>query len=171
MLRFDTPLISSFWQSACADLGIPCDSHHCACTFAEPRNPVRIQAIDALSELALSGQKRGTAHLEMQFREDNIPMREIGDYWIVLKCDGTPMCVVRIIAIEIVPFNQVGPEFAASEGEGDLSRRYWREAHGAYFQAQCDRWGVTWRDDLLVVCENFLTVYRPGNSAMTKRQS
>ena len=64
-------------------------------------------------------------------------MRQVGDYWIVLKCDGSPQCVVQIIGIEILPFNKVGPIFAASEGDGDLSLRYWRQGHMAQFKDQC----------------------------------
>ncbi len=83
--------------------------------------------------------------------------------WIVLKCDGNPVCVVKIIGIDIMPFNQVNPVFAASEG--DLSLDFWRNGHREYFQKQCERWGVTWRESFPVVCGSFITVYRPGDSA------
>ncbi|MBT4890371.1 MAG: ASCH domain-containing protein [Rhodospirillales bacterium] len=164
MRTIDTPEINVFWQDACTALEINIDSPHIACAFAEATSPDRVSAIDAIGELSLSNQKRGTAHLELQFKTDGIPMRNIGDYWIVLKCDGSPICVVKIIALDIVPFNQVGPVFAASEGEGDLSLDYWRNVHGRYFKAQCERWGKEWRDDFSVVCESFITVYRPDAS-------
>ena len=166
MLAYDTTEIAEFWRVAGSSLGLSDDSSRCAYTFAEPNDdPEVVAEIDALAELALAGQKRGTAHLEIQFDKDGIPMRKVGDYWIVLKCDGSPVCVVRIIGIEIVPFNQVGPVFAASEGEGDLSLDYWREGHRAYFEEQCERWGVSWRDDYPVVCESFIVVHRPGKLA------
>ena len=31
------------------------------------------------------------------------------------------------------------------------------------FPDQCKRWGVEWSEDYAVVCENFVTVYRPGD--------
>ena len=146
-------------------MGISSVKPHCASTFAEPRSPDRVAGIDALAQLAHENQKRGTAHLAVQFEHDSIPMRNIGDYWIILKCDGTPICVVQIIGIEITPFDQVGPVFAASEGEGDLSLSYWRDAHIPYYQSQCERWGIAWREDLAVVCESLIAVYRPDDLA------
>ena len=162
MLTFDTPEISSFWKQACAAMGISDESPHCAHTFAEPNRSTDAKKwIDPIADNAVNRMKRGTAHLEMQFELDGIPMRDIGDYWIVLKCDGSPQCVVQIIAIETQPFNRVGPVFAASEGDDDLSLRYWRQGHKAQFLDQCDRWGVAWSEDYPVVCESFVTVYRP----------
>ena len=31
------------------------------------------------------------------------------------------------------------------------------------FLDQCERWGVEWSEDYPVVCESFVTVYRPGD--------
>ena len=165
MLEFDTPEIDEFWEEACAYLGISENSRHCALTFAEPNRETDVaEWIDPIADNAVNRMKRGTAHLAMQFEKDDIPMRQVGDYWIVLKCDGSPQCVVQIIGIEILPFNKVGPIFAASEGDGDLSLRYWRQGHMAQFKDQCKRWDVAWCEDYPVVCESFITVYRPGDT-------
>jgi uncharacterized protein YhfF len=162
MLSFHTPEIDLFWKQACAALGVSEASSHWALTFAEPNNDTDTEEwIDPIADNAVNRIKRGTAHLKMQFELDDVLMREVGDYWVVLKCDGSPQCVVQIIAIEIHPFNEVGPVFAASEGDDDLSLRYWREAHRRYFTEQCERWGVEWCEDYPVVCESFVTVYRP----------
>ena len=74
---------------------------------------------------------------------------------------GKPLCVVRITNVAILPYEDVGLEFAASEGEGDLSLEYWHGAHLGYFQQQCSKWGHEWRDDQPVVCESFEVVHRP----------
>jgi uncharacterized protein YhfF len=163
MLGFDTPEIDEFWKDACSSLGIDENTPHCAYTFAEPNGDPKITLeIDDIAALALAGLKRGTAHLELQFEKDDIPLREVGDYWIVLKCDGTPVCVITLIGTNILPFNQVGPVFAASEGpELGLipSLENWRNGHKEYFIEQCARWGVTFKEDLSVVCESFIKVY------------
>lgn len=162
MLGYDTEEIRSFWKRACAALGINEDTPYCAYTFAEPSgNPKVDPIIDELAEYALEGRKRGTAHLEMHFEIDNIARRNIGDYWIVLKVDGTPLCVVQIIGVAVTPFRDISPVFAASEGEGDLSLRHWRGSHLDYFVEQCERWGVEWSEDHPVVCESFIPVYKP----------
>jgi uncharacterized protein YhfF len=163
----ESPGIDAFWKDACAALEISEDSRHYALPFVEHDEEMDegiIKIIDDIGALAVKSLKRGTCHQAMQFELDDMAMRSVGDYWIIVKTDGTPVCVVKIIGINIVPFNQVGPEFAASEGpEGGLipSHENWSNAHREYFQEQCDRWGVPWREDNPVVCESFITVFRP----------
>ena len=129
--------------------------------FAEPSTPDRAAFIDVLSGMARDGDKRGTAHMRLQFEQEDILLREAGDCWIVTTTDREPLCVVPITGVAITPFDQVGEIFAASEGEGDLSVAHWRGAHIAYFKRQCRRWDREWRDDRPVVCESFELVYRP----------
>lgn len=163
MLFFDTPGTREFWRKACAQADIDPQTPHHAGTFAEPDadDPEDAEFIDSLSELARSGNKRGTAHMALHFEHEGIRIREPGDAWIVTNTRGEPLCVVRITQVAITPFDQVGEEFAASEGEGDLSIAHWRKAHLDYFRNQCAQWNHTWRDDQPVVCESFELVYRP----------
>ena len=168
MIIHESPEIEAFWKNACAVLEISPDSQHYALAFIEHDESTEeemLEIIDGIGALAVESLKRGTCHLAMQFEKDNIAMRSVGDHWIVVKTDGTPVCVTKIIAINIVPFSQVGPEFAASEGpEGGLipSHENWSDAHRGYFREQCERWGVPWSEDLPVVCESFITVYSPA---------
>jgi uncharacterized protein YhfF len=120
-----------------------------------------IEIVDSLTQLAVDGKKRGTAHMKLHFEHEGFKIREPGDYWVVTKSSGEPVCVVRVTNVNITSFNQVGEKFAASEGEGDLSLKYWREAHKAYFMAQCEMWDKEWRDDMPIVCESFELVYKP----------
>lgn len=167
MLFFDTPETDAFWREACTAAGIdPATTHH-AGTFAEPVEedelPIaeQVAIIEQLSGLARDGAKRGTTHMRLHFEQEAIRMREPGDCWVVTTMAGEPLCVVRITTVEIMPFDQVGEAFAASEGEGDLSLEYWRHGHLAYFTAQCRHWDKPWRDDQPVVCESFELVHRP----------
>ena len=123
----ESPEIEAFWRKACAVLEISEDTRYHAMPFCEHEENTEaweLEIIDGIGELAVKSLKRGTCHQAMQFDKDNIQMRSVGDYWVVVKTDGTPFCVVKIIAINIVPFNRVGPEFAESEGhEGGLIPR------------------------------------------------
>ncbi|MGR4868778.1 ASCH domain-containing protein [Variovorax sp. LARHSF232] len=56
-----------------------------------------------------------------------------GDLSIVTNWSGAPLCIIETLAVDVVPFNEVGAEFAATEGEGDGSLAYWQEAHRPYF--------------------------------------
>jgi hypothetical protein len=51
-------------------------------------------------------------------------------------------------------------EFAVSEGEGDRSLEYWREAQRRYFTRECQSAGREFTEDMPVVCERFRVVYR-----------
>jgi len=168
MILHDSPEIEAFWTKACKTMGIATDARRQALPFVEffdDETPEMLQIIDDIADMAVEGLKRGTCHLAMQFEHDKVPMRQVGDYWIVVKTDGTPVCVVQIIAIEQLAFNRVGPVFAASEGPEDggiPSHTRWYALHKEYFEEQCDRWGVPFREDHPVVCESFITVYSPG---------
>ncbi len=99
--------------------------------------------------------------MRLEFEHRGIRMREVGDCWTVTTTAGSPLCVVRITNVAILSYEDVGLEFAASEGEGDLSLEYWHCAHRGYFQNQCRLWGHEWHEDTPVVCESFEVIYRP----------
>lgn len=164
-----SPSIESFWAEAAAALGVPVQTPYLAGPIArcdETTPPEERAMADELADLAARHLKRGTCHLALEFEVEDTPLRRVGDLWVILRADGSPACVVRMIAIHTLPFDRVGPEFAALEGpEGGLipSHANWWRAHRDYFQAQCARWGVDYEDDLPVVCESFITVYSPAH--------
>ncbi len=57
--------------------------------------------------------------------------------------------------VNIVPFDEVTPEFAAAEGEGDLTLAFWRRVHWAYFSGVCEGLGREADERMPVVCEHF----------------
>ena len=167
MRNHQNPQIDAFWKAATSAMEISEDTPFCAMPFCEHFDTTdsdELKIIDDIGAMAGIHLKRGTCHQAMQFVKDKIPMRSVGDYWVVVRTDGTPFCVIKIIGVNIVPFNQVGPEFAASEGpEGGVlpSHENWSFAHREYFIEQCERWGVDWHEDHPVACESFITVYSP----------
>jgi len=54
--------------------------------------------------------------------------------------------------------NEVSAEFAALEGEGDLSYDYWWKGHKTFFTAELAEYGKEFSDNMLVVCEWFEVV-------------
>ena len=167
MMLCESPEIEAFWKKACEAIGISEDSRHYALPFGEFDENTSNEALastDSIGAMAVNSMKRGTCYQPMQFEKNNVPMLQVGDYRVVVKTDGTPVCVVRVIRINIVPFNQVGPDFAASEGPEDgliPSHENWSNGHRGYFVKQSASWGLTWRDDNPVVCESFITVFSP----------
>jgi uncharacterized protein YhfF len=64
--------------------------------------------------------------------------------------------------VTTVPFEAVTESFAAAEGEGDKSLRYWRKAHWSYFSRECQRLGKEPSCRMPVVCERFEVIYPLG---------
>lgn len=115
---------------------------------------------NALAELVLQGKKRATAGLLWSYQKQNQPIARPGNLSIVTDYAGTALCIIETMQVDIVPFNEVSAEFAATEGEGDGSLAYWRKAHEAYFARECQRIGRQPEADMPVVCERFEVVYK-----------
>jgi uncharacterized protein YhfF/uncharacterized cupin superfamily protein len=111
-----------------------------------------------LVELVVHGTKRGTAGSLWAYEHDRLPVPVVGGRSIVTRFDGTPVCLIETTAVAIEPFRDVGEEFAASEGEGDLSLAYWRRVHEEYFTRECATIGRVFSDEMPVVCESFALV-------------
>jgi uncharacterized protein YhfF len=108
-----------------------------------------------LLALIASGKKRGGASLHAAYAIEKLPVPQVGEIAIVLDYNDKPVFVTRNTAVDIVPFHAVGADFAACEGEGDGSLAYWRQAHLDYFTRNSPELGITFNEDMLVVCERF----------------
>src|SRR4029453_7727610 len=96
---------------------------------------------NALGALVLSGPKRATAGLLWTYELTNKPLPGVGALSVVTDWHGAPLCVIETTHIEIVSFDAVSDRFAATEGEGDQTLRYWRDAHWRCFSRECQRLG------------------------------
>lgn len=114
-----------------------------------------------LAALVLAGVKRATAAAHWIYAAEGQRLPEEGDLSIVTDWAGAPLCVIETTSVETLPFDRVSAAFAATEGEGDGSLTYWREAHRAYFTRECERAGRTFDESMLIVCECFEVVYQP----------
>ena len=117
---------------------------------------------DELLELVLSGRKRATAGALWSYEHEGEGVPTVGDYSVITDGAGTARCIIRTTRVEVVPFDEVGAEFAAAEGEGDLSLDYWREGHWHYFTLELAEFGRAPEADMPVVCERFEVVYPAG---------
>ncbi|WP_421383855.1 ASCH domain-containing protein [Bacillus salacetis] len=112
-----------------------------------------------LAELVLQGKKRGTASLYQLFGLQNEDVPQEGWLSIITNWAGEAQCIIETIKVDIVPFKEVTPEFAAIEGEGDKSLQYWRDAHWRFFSRELAERELTPSEDMLVVCEQFRVVH------------
>ncbi|WP_445155530.1 ASCH domain-containing protein [Arthrobacter sp. Hor0625] len=117
---------------------------------------------DELLALVLSGRKRATAELVLDFtaRGDEVP--RIGSHWIACDGDGVPRVIIRSTELRIGPFSSADAAFARDEGEDDLSLESWQREHRAYWTRTSAAAGREWSELDEIVFERFDLVWPPG---------
>ena len=147
--------IQPFWKSFEAAIG-----HDASSRFYESFHFGDSETnANALGNLVLQGPKRATAGLLWTNEIKNRPIPKIGDLSVVTNWQQEPLCIIETTQVEIVPYEEVDADFAAVEGEGDGSLRYWREVHWLYFSRECQRLGKEPNLRMPIICERFKVVY------------
>lgn len=100
---------------------------------------------DRLAALVVAGVKTGTCSAAVHG-----PDAEIGEKQVCLNGQNVPVCEIETLTMQTLSFEAVTPDMAALEGEGDLSYRFWYEAHQAYYQRE-----GSWTPDMEVIFETF----------------
>jgi len=120
--------VESFWREFCVVTGTDLATPHDVYAFGD--SP---ELADELLDLVLTGPKRATAGLVVEFehRGDRLPV--VGTLSVVLDGAGAPRCVLRTADVRVAPLRDVDAEFARDEGEGDRTLAWWRAAHERYF--------------------------------------
>lgn len=118
---------------------------------------------DSLIHLYLSGRKTAGSSVVEFYRTEGVPLPQVGNYWIILDSKERPACIARTTRTTINKFMDVPVDIAIAEGEGDLSLRYWRDAHRDFFHAayaaSFKKWGVGSVDELTILTEFFEIVF------------
>ncbi len=73
--------------------------------------------------------------------------------------NGNAKAIIETLKIEQVPFNKITEEFAATEGEGDKSLKYWKKVHQAYYEREMAYYPEKFNEDMIIVCEYFKKIY------------
>jgi uncharacterized protein YhfF len=150
--------VEGIWQSFLAS-GTPSAAEAASAAYTSWHFGSGGEMADELVELVLTGGKRATAGALWSYENEGEAIPVVGDYSVITDGSGRARCVLRTASVEVVPFDRVGADFAASEGEGDLSLEYWREGHWKYFTMDLATFGRTPELDMPVVCERFEVVY------------
>ncbi|WP_241906511.1 ASCH domain-containing protein [Vibrio breoganii] len=110
-------------------------------------------------DLILQGEKTATCSLDIWYSEHGETMPVVGHLMVVTNWDGKPMCIIEITSVSQCKYNEVTPEFAASEGEGDKTLSWWKQAHWNFFSKECEDLKISPSEDMLLVLERFKRVY------------
>ncbi|WP_233217346.1 ASCH domain-containing protein [Trinickia dabaoshanensis] len=113
------------------------------------------QSSALLISLIKAEVKRATCSLLWSWEVDGERLPQEGDIEIVLDFSSRPVLLLQTTKVEIAPFSNVSSEFAAAEGEGDLSLEYWRAEHWKFFGRECQRIGRQPAATMPLVCETF----------------
>jgi uncharacterized protein YhfF len=111
----------------------------------------------------LVGEKTATAGLLLEYELEAESLPEPGERQTVIDSAGRPVAVIEIVAVDVVPFAEVGFAFARDEGEGFTTADDWRAVHRRFWEsdemrAALGRPDFAIADDTLVVAERFRLV-------------
>lgn len=122
---------------------------------------------DELGQLVLRGTKTATCGLLWEHEDEDEPLPRAGQLSIVLDGAGRPLCLIETTEVQIRAYDQVDPQFAYEEGEGDRSLEYCRQAHWRFFGQVCDHIGRTLDPAMPLVCERFRLLFPIVTSGIT----
>ncbi|MGV6831610.1 MAG: ASCH domain-containing protein [bacterium] len=113
--------------------------------------------------LVLKDIKRATASSLWWFKKHDEELPKIGDLAIVTDWEGEPFAITKVTAVNLKAYIEVDGEFAFREGEGDKSLEYWRKVHWAYYGREMAPFNESPTEDMIIVCEEFETIYKLSN--------
>lgn len=114
---------------------------------------------DELADLVLSGRKRATTSLAIEFTSLGDPLPGVGSMSVILRQDQAPVAIIERTDVWSEPFDEVSAGYAAIEGEGDGSLADWRAGHREYFTSVCARLGADFHERTPVICQVFRVVW------------
>lgn len=114
---------------------------------------------DECADLVVKGIKQATATSLWWFEKNREQLPEIGDRHVITDWSGKARAIIETTKIEKIPFKEVTAEFAEIEGEGDKSLDYWKKVHKAYYTREMQPYEEKFREDMIIVCEHFKTVF------------
>ena len=118
-----------------------------------------------LAVLVRRGRKQATAGLLWQWEAERGGPPTVGEREVVIDWLGTPLAVIELTEVRVLPFLEVDAAFASDEGEGDGSLAHWRDAHRSYFSRECARLGRQFDDATPVVCMRFRVLHAAPDAA------
>lgn len=145
--------IQTYWHNFLSSLSS--DSPYHAKSYVAEGWGDSPEMADELGALIAQGVKTGTCSALWEWEAEGNPIPQVGMVTVVLDGRGEPLCIVETMEVTVRNYNEVGAGFARSEGEGDLSLEYWREAHRNFFSRVLPKIGKEFSEDMPLVCERF----------------
>jgi len=150
--------VKAYWQTFLSTL--PADSPYRSKTYIAEGWGDSPAMADELGALIVQGLKTATCSALWEWEAEGDPVPQKGWVTVALDGRGEPLCIVETVEVTIRNYNVVDPDFASDEGEGDLSLKYWRQAHKNYFSRVLPKIGSEFSEEMPLVCERFQVIYK-----------
>jgi uncharacterized protein YhfF len=145
--------VEHFWNTYLSTL--PEDHAHRYLTLPEAwsfgNDP---EMADDLGGLVMQGKKTATCS---RYLGENI--LDSATISVLLNGQEQPWGVVETFEITVKRYCDVTAEWAAAEGEGDLSLEHWQNEHWAFFSRGALEDGYEVSTEMLLLCERFRVLY------------
>lgn len=115
---------------------------------------------DELLGLILEGKKTATCGCVWEYEAANTPLPQPGELWLTGNGKNEPTCLLQIETVSLCRFDEITPEFAYLEGEGDRTYESWRAGHERYFSRTLPPIGRAFSFSIPVVATTFRLIYR-----------
>jgi len=112
-----------------------------------------------ITPLVLGGIKTATGSVQWVYEAEGRRPPMSGDYSIVTDGEGEPVCIIRDVEVEIIPYDEVSSAFAWEGGEEDRTLESWRRIYWDYIVSECARIKRQPTSKTPLVCERFCVVY------------
>lgn len=108
-----------------------------------------------LLELIASGEKTGTFSLLSELEASRDPLPKRGDCFVVTDFDGNPGAVIRLVAVQSLPYREVSTAHTQYEGPAARDLAAWRAIHWHYWKKLLAKSGREPSDEMIVVFQQF----------------
>lgn len=115
---------------------------------------------DLLADLVIKGIKTATSSNYIFYELENEELPKVNEYSIILNSKDEAVCIIQTTNVYVTPFNEVSEEHAYKEGERNRTLQDWIDIHKDFFGNELKSIGKEFKDDMLVVCEEFQVVYK-----------
>ena len=99
--------------------------------FAFP-GPLRDRLVDAI----LTGRKVSTTGLALAYAVEREPLPQPGQRFVVVDSSSSPVAVIEVTSVRVVPLGEVDLAHAVDEGEGHETIDAWRTGHEAFWRSE-----------------------------------
>ena len=124
------------------------------------------EAATKVGKLVRDGIKTTTSSLLWGLEHGGEPLPKAGEISVVVDGNGSPLCVIEMIEVEIRPFNTVDEQFAFEYGEGERTLASWLSDTWDFHSHWCREIGREPSETMPIVFQRFRLLYPQNNQRL-----